>query len=207
MFIKTLPVGNIGTNCYLVGCSETNQAAVIDPGDDAAGILAAIKDAGFQVEYIINTHGHVDHIGANAKVKEATGAKLLIHREDERYLTDPTKNLSGFMAAKLDGPAADKLLEDGDVVKIGNTIELEVIHTPGHTPGGICLKGAEVIFTGDTVFAGSIGRTDLPGGSYEIIIKSIKEKLLTLSGEYKLFPGHGPASTLSSERMSNPFFK
>ncbi len=207
MFLKTLVVGNIGTNCYLVGCPETKKAAVIDPGGDGSHILSVLNQAGYQVEYIINTHGHIDHIGSNKKIKDATGAQLLIHKEDAEYLTNPTKNLSGFMVSRTAGPAADRLLAEGDMIEIGDTVRLEVIHTPGHTPGGICLKTGDVIFTGDTVFAGSIGRTDLPGGSYEIIIKSIREKLLTLAGDYQLLPGHGPATTLREEKVSNPFLR
>lgn len=207
MYIKTIVVGALATNCYLVGCEETRKAALIDPGDDGEKILAAVKKSGFQVDYIINTHGHVDHIGANRKVKEATGAQLLIHKDDADFLTNPSKNLSGLMAKQNTGPAADRLLDDGDKINIGNTVTLEVLHTPGHTPGCICLKGEDVIFTGDTVFAGSIGRTDLPGGSYTIIINSIREKLMALEGDFTLYPGHGPASTLREEKVSNPFLR
>ena len=205
MFLKTLAVGSIGTNCYLAGCPDTKKVAVIDPGDDGKRILALLEQSGYQVEYIINTHGHIDHIGANKEIKDATGAQLLIHKEDGEYLTNSQKNLSGFMPFQVSGPAADRLLEDGDTITIGDTVKLTVLHTPGHTPGGICLKGDDVIFTGDTVFAGSIGRTDLPGGSYQVIINSIKDKLLTLKGDFRLLPGHGPASTLGEERISNPF--
>ncbi|MBO8169739.1 MAG: MBL fold metallo-hydrolase [Thermoanaerobacteraceae bacterium] len=207
MYVKTIVVGALATNCYLVGCEKTKKAALIDPGDDGEKILAAVKQSGFQVDYIINTHGHVDHIGANKNVKEATGAQLLIHKDDADFLTNPSKNLSGLMAKQNTGPAADRLLDDGDKINIGNTVTLEVLHTPGHTPGGICLKGEDVIFTGDTVFAGSIGRTDLPGGSYTTIINSIREKLMALEGDFTLYPGHGPASTLREEKVSNPFLR
>ncbi len=207
MFLHGMVVGSIATNCYIVGCEKTKEAAVIDPGEEGEKILAVLNEVGYKAKQIINTHGHMDHISANGMIKSETGAQLVIHKDDADYLTNASKNLSGLMGQNNTGPAADRLLEDGDTIKIGDTITLTVIHTPGHTPGGICLAAEDVIFTGDTVFAGSIGRTDLPGGSYETIIDAIKEKLLILEGDYTLYPGHGPASTLKEEKLSNPFFR
>ena len=207
MFLHGMVVGSLATNCYIVGCEKTKEAAVIDPDEDGEKILAVLKEVGYKAKQIINTHGHMDHINANGVIKSATGAQLMIHKDDADFLTNSSKNLSGLMGQNNTGPAADRLLEDGDAIQIGETVTLKVTHTPGHTPGGICLVSKDVIFTGDTVFAGSIGRTDLPGGSYETIINAIKEKLLILSGDYKLYPGHGPASTLQEEKLSNPFFR
>lgn len=206
MFLKTLEVGPLGTNCYLLGCEETKEGAVIDPGAEGERILAAAREAGIKIAYIINTHGHIDHIGANGIIKESTGAPVLIHKDDAPYLTEPGRNLSLFMGSRDKSPEADCFLEEGDTINIGRTITLTVIHTPGHTPGGICLKGEGFIFTGDTLFAGSIGRTDLPGGSYNQLINAIKEKLFVLDDDLKIYPGHGPSSTIGAERVDNPFF-
>lgn len=205
MFLKTLVVGAIETNCYLVACPETREAAVIDPGAEGQRILQAVAENGLRVKYIINTHGHGDHIAANGTVKEATGAEILIHQDDAVYLTDPKKSLLAFMGANKPEPPADRTLREGDVVEIGATVRLEVIHTPGHTPGGICLKAGNVIFAGDTLFAGSVGRTDFPGGSYSKLISSIKEKLLRYQDDVEVYPGHGPGTTIGEERAYNPY--
>lgn len=206
VLLKTLVVGPIAANCYLLGCPQTGEGAVIDPGDEAEKILQAAQEAGLKIRYIINTHGHIDHIGANHALKLATGASILIHSADAPLLVEPKKNLSAWMGKMIQSPAADTLLQEGDIISIGETIKLEVIHTPGHTPGGICLKGEGVIFTGDTLFAGSIGRTDFPGGSYEQLINAIKAKLFSLDDDLKVYPGHGPASSIGAERAANPFF-
>ncbi|WP_258359942.1 MBL fold metallo-hydrolase [Moorella sulfitireducens (nom. illeg.)] len=206
MFLKTLVVGPIGTNCYLIGCQETKEGAIIDPGAEGQRILAAAGEAGLKIRYIINTHGHIDHIGANGVIKNATGASILIHSDDAPFLIDPGRNLSVLMGSRERGPGADRLLQEGDTITIGRTITLTVLHTPGHTPGGICLQGEGLIFTGDTLFAGSIGRTDFPGGSFNQLINSIKEKLFVLDDDLKIYPGHGPASTIGAERVDNPFF-
>lgn len=205
MLLKHLVVGSIGTNCYLVGCQETKEAAVIDPGGDADRILQAVKEDNLQVKYIINTHGHGDHIQANGPLQKATGAQILIHRLDAECLIDPERSLLAFMGDKTGGPAADRMLEDGHVIAIGTTVKLDVLHTPGHTKGGICLKSDRLIFTGDSLFAGSIGRTDLPGGSFPELIQSIKEKILPLDDQFLVYPGHGPSTTVGIERRENPF--
>lgn len=206
MIFKVRKTGSLSTNCYIIGCPETKEAVVVDPGWDSADIINILEEENLHLKYIINTHGHIDHIGANGDLKEYSGAKILIHQADAAFLTDPQKNLSAaFGGKKITSPEADGFLHEGDVIKVGPSIDLEVLHTPGHTPGGICLKGSNFILTGDTLFAGSIGRTDLPGGSYEELVKSIKEKLFTLEGDYFIYPGHGPSSTLKKERTSNPF--
>jgi len=205
MIFKSIKVGRLATNCYILGCPETLEGAVIDPGDEADYILTIVEEENLKLKYIINTHGHSDHIGANEEVKRSTGAQILIHAADEKFLLEPKQNLSSYYQEPIVGPAADQLLSEGDLIEVGNTIKLKVIHTPGHTPGGICLLGDNFILTGDTLFAGSIGRTDLPGGSYDLIIRSIKEKLLPLPNNLLVYPGHGPSSTLQKEKETNSF--
>jgi glyoxylase-like metal-dependent hydrolase (beta-lactamase superfamily II) len=158
------------------------------------------------LKYIINTHGHIDHIACNNLLKAKTKALLLIHRLDADMLVDANKNFSSFMGKVICSPPADKLLEEGDEISLG-TLNLIVIHTPGHTPGGISLVSNNMVFSGDTLFAGGIGRTDLPGGSYPDLIKSIKEKLLILGDDKTIYPGHGPDSTIGEERRTNPYLK
>src|SRR5665648_932347 len=195
MFLKRLVVGLLETNCYLISCEKTKEAAVIDPGGEEAVdlILNILQKNNFNLKYIINTHGHIDHIIGNNLLKVKTEALLLIHRLDADMLIDGNKNISSFMGKETCSPYADKLLEEGDEISLG-TLKLKFIHTPGHTPGGISLVVNNIVFTGDTLFAGGIGRTDLPGGSYQDLQKSIKEKLLVLSDDKIIYPGHGPDS-------------
>lgn len=205
MILKGIEIGAMGVNCYIVGCEETGEVAVIDPGGNPQGIIRLLEKENLKAVYIINTHGHIDHIGGNRAVKEATGAKILIHEDDAKMLVNPVSNFSFLMGNKVTSPPADQYLKEGDIIKIGNTVELEVIHTPGHSPGGICLKTGNIIFVGDTLFQGSIGRTDFPGGSYKQLIQNIKEKLLCYDDNVICYPGHGPATTIGFERQHNPF--
>lgn len=205
MILIGMEISSMGENCYIVGCEETREVAVIDPGGNARGIVNVLQENELQAIYIINTHGHIDHIGGNRGVKEATGAKILIHEEDAKMLVNPASNFSFLMGTKVTSPPADQFIKDGDLIKIGNTVELQVIHTPGHSQGGVCLKAGEVIFVGDTLFQGSIGRTDFPGGSYKQLIQMIKEKLLCYDDATIAYPGHGPATTIGFERQHNPF--
>lgn len=205
MILKGLELSSMMVNCYIIGCEETKEVAVIDPGGNARAILNLLEEDGLKVQYIINTHGHIDHIGANQAIKDATGAKILIHENDAKMLVNPVSNFSFMMGSKVISPPAEQFIQEGDIIKIGNTVELEVIHTPGHSPGGICLKTGNIIFVGDTLFQGSIGRTDFPGGSYKQLIQNIKEKLFRYDDDTICYPGHGPATTIGFERMHNPF--
>jgi len=208
MFLKKLVVGALETNCYLIGCEKTKKAAVIDPGgeEEVDLILNLLQENNFDLKYIINTHGHIDHIAGNRKLKSKTTASLLIHKLDADMLVDTNKNFSIFMGKEICSPPADIFLEEGDEIILGS-LKLTVFHTPGHTPGGISLILDNVIFTGDTLFAGGIGRTDLPGGSYQDLQRSIKEKLLILGNGKIIYPGHGPDSTIGEERRTNPYLK
>jgi glyoxylase-like metal-dependent hydrolase (beta-lactamase superfamily II) len=204
MKIITIPVGMLQANCYIVNDERSPEALVIDPGAEGSKIQKELEQRGLQIKYMVNTHGHNDHIGANRFLKEATGAPLLIHEADAAMLTDPNLNLSVEFGLKYDKPAADRLLHDGDELEMGN-LKFKILHTPGHTPGGICLVTEGVCFSGDTLFDGSIGRTDLPGGSFKEIIGSIGSKLLTLDDNTIVYPGHGPQTTIGREKNSNPY--
>lgn len=195
MFIKKIVVGPLESNCYLAGDENTKEIFVIDPGGDYKKIKGIIDKDGLRPKAVINTHGHGDHIGANKEFS----VPVWIHRLDADFLTDPSKNLSGAFGFFLKTKTASKLLEDKDILNIGR-YNLEVIHTPGHTPGSICLKGESVIFTGDTLFCEGIGRTDFAYGSEKDIMKSIKEKLFTLDDDYIIYPGHGTSSTIRNEK-------
>jgi len=204
--IIALTVGPIATNCYIVYDEASREALVIDPGAEGKRIVAEVEKNHLKVKYIVNTHGHGDHIAANKYVKEATGAELLIHAADAPMLTDARLNMTAYMGKGISEPAADRFLAEGDVLKLGTT-EFKVLHTPGHSPGGICLLGEQVVFVGDTLFQYSIGRDDLPGGSFTQLINSIKTKLLTLDDKIIVYPGHGPITTIGNERRGNPFLR
>jgi len=200
----SLIVGQLGVNCYIPYCEQTRQCAIVDPGDNADKILGLIEENNLKIKYILLTHGHFDHIGAVNELKELTGAQVAVHPEDSDMIMDPGKNLSSFVGGEPIKVSADLMVEDGMALQIGN-ITLKAVHTPGHTKGGVSYLGEGLLFTGDTLFAGSVGRTDLPGGSHHTLIKSIKEKLLILDDDLIVYPGHGPKSTLGQERASNPY--
>lgn len=206
--MKTLKmeVGSLGTNCYILFCEDTLEAAVIDPGGNADEIAAVIKREKLNVKYIINTHGHADHIAANSRIKSITGAAVIIHTDDANMLTNAQLNLSMFIGAGITCDPANRLLKDGDTIVIG-LMQIKVIHTPGHTPGGVCLLVENALFSGDTLFAESIGRTDFPGGSHSQLIQNIKNKLMVLPDDINVWPGHGPATTIGWERKMNPFIQ
>lgn len=206
MKIVQLEVGNLGTNCYIAYCEETKQALVIDPGGGVDRIAAVLNREGLRLAAIINTHGHADHVLGNVKLKELTGAPLWIHGDDADMLGSGSKNLSAFIGAATSCGVADRMLKHGEILAIGK-FTLKVLHTPGHTPGGISLLADKEVFVGDTLFAESIGRTDFPGGSYSQLIDSIKTQLMVLDDETKVYPGHGPATTIGWERRQNPFIQ
>ncbi len=206
MIIKQLEVGPIMANCYILGCENTKEAVVIDPGDEADRILMTLAELGLKVKYIINTHGHFDHVGANKRMKEATNAILMIHPDDEPMLSELSSAASAFGLSSENSPKADQYLNDDNKISFGD-ITLEVIHTPGHSRGGVCLYTDNTVFVGDTLFKGSIGRTDLPGGDYNTLISSIKNRLLPLGEKTIVYPGHGPATTIEMEKRINPFLQ
>ena len=206
MIIKKLEVGPIMANCFILGCESTKQAVVIDPGDDADRILMELAKSELKVKYLINTHGHFDHVSANKRMKEATGAQIAIHPEDEPMFNELSKSAQMFGLSSENSPPADILLNDGDEIIFGE-ITLQVIHTPGHSKGGISLYTKGHLFAGDTLFAGSIGRTDLAGGDYDTLISSIKEKLLIFDEDTIVYTGHGPETTIGNEKRMNPFLR
>ncbi len=207
MRIQQLTVGMMGVCCYIVSCEETNRAAIIDPGGDEERILSTCRQNDLQVEYLIATHGHPDHVCGNGPLKEATGAAIVMHRADAEFFG--RADIKGFFSqlGLPESPPPDILVEDKDTITFGNE-SLTVIHTPGHTPGGICLYNAPDCFTGDTLFVGGVGRTDFPGGSTDELSRSIRTRLLTLPPETVVWPGHGyggARSTIGEEARSNPF--
>jgi len=204
LIVEMLHVGMLQTNCYIVGCEETKEGAIIDPGGDAKHILDEVKRLGLKIKYVINTHGHFDHTLANKEMVKATGAPLVIHSADAPMLTQGGGAFFFGIMGKA-SPPADMTLEGGQVLTLGN-IELLVLHTPGHSPGSICLYNEEegVLFDGDVLFNMGMGRYDLPGGDYRILMDSI-QKLLALPDETTVYPGHGPSTTIGRERRNNPF--
>jgi len=200
--IERLVVGPLATNCYILKSGD--ELAVVDPGGDAEMILAKTKELGGTVKYVIDTHGHIDHIAANREVIEATGAELLIHERDAKLLAHPDGNLSSLMGMSFTSPAPSRLLKDGDRVVVGED-EMTVMHTPGHTPGGLCLLAAGYAFTGDTLFVDSIGRVDFPGGSEAQMQASLNRLQTVLRKDTELYPGHGEPGSFGRALLVNPF--
>jgi len=203
MIVHTLTLGPMQANCYILECEKTKSAIVIDPGDEADEILDTIKNRGLKLEFIVNTHGHIDHISANGDLIRKTSAKLCVHRLDADMIVNPQSNLSFFLGNPISSPPPDIILNDGDIIESG-TIKLKVIHTPGHSPGSIVLLTDSAIFSGDLLFAGSIGRYDFPGSSYKQIMESLK-KIIDLGDDLIVYPGHGFETTIGEEKETNPF--
>lgn len=192
------------SNCFILGCDQTREAVIIDPGDDTDRILLSLAESKLKVEYIINTHGHFDHVGGNKRMKDATGADILIHSRDAPMLDMTASSAASMGMHTAESPPADRMIEDGDLISFGD-ITLRVLETPGHSPGGISLHTPGVVFVGDTLFAGSIGRTDFPGGDYDLLVSSIRNKLFVLERDTRVFTGHGPETTIGREKRFNPF--
>ncbi len=206
MTFDIIVVGHLGVNCFVLGCEQTGVGVVVDPGANGEEILELVAKRGLKIEKIINTHGHFDHVGANKQLKDATGAELLIHDRDTPYLNRAADSAKMYGLQADNSPAPDRFLTDGLELTFGNC-RMIVLHTPGHTPGGCCLHFPEErkVITGDTLFAESVGRTDLPGGSTETLITSIRTKLLTLPEATMVYPGHGPESSIGHEKRHNPY--
>ena len=205
MILERLVVGPFASNCYIVGSEIAGEGIIIDPGDEAEQILNKVKDLQLDIKLIALTHGHIDHIGAVKEINKATGAAICVH-------TDDAQSLKGWRMGSILGssypapPPPDRLLKGGDSIDIGD-LHFSVIHTPGHTPGGICLLGEGVVFTGDTLFNYSVGRTDLDGGSGYQLINSLQTKIMVLPDDTIVYPGHGPETTIGAERSGNPFLR
>ena len=205
MILHTIHVGITQTNCYIVGCEDTGEGVVIDPGGNPKRILKAIKDAGLTIRYVLNTHCHFDHMGANADVVAATGAPLALHPA-ELPILQARGGASWFGVPVKESPEPDIELDDGQVIEVG-TLRFQVLHTPGHSPGGVTfyLEEQGVAFDGDVLFQMGVGRTDLPGGEWDTLMRSIREVLFALPDETILYSGHGPKTTVGQEKRSNPW--
>lgn len=204
MNIYKFTVGNFAVNNYLVHPVNSSKAILFDAGDETEPILKKIDELGLELIYLVNTHGHSDHIFGNKIILEHTGAQLLIHELDEPFLFNPQLNLSAFLGAELESPKPDRILQEGDTISLED-LEFKVLHTPGHTPGHISLLSDGHAFVGDVIFQGSVGRTDLPKSSGQQLIHTIRTKIYDLPDETNLYPGHGPNTTVGQEKVSNPF--
>jgi hydroxyacylglutathione hydrolase len=208
MILEKLTVGPFQENCYVIGDQESRIGAIIDPGDEAARIAMAVEETGLDIGSIIVTHAHIDHVGAVAALADEYACPVLMHDEAEPMLKElPTQAMMmGIRFGKL--PEVDRYVEDEEIVEVGD-LRLRSLYTPGHSPGHLAfyLQDEGLVLSGDALFAGSVGRVDLPGGSMEVLMQSIEERLLTLPEETVVYPGHGPRTTIGNERTSNPFLQ
>ncbi len=206
--IQTMPVGSYQCNCSILSCSDTMEAIIIDPGDEGSRIVSHVEEMGFKVKFLLHTHAHRDHIGGTCKVKQQCGGDIVLHKDD-MYLYDTCELQSQMMGLPVTTPPpVDRFLNDEEHYEFGS-FHVKALHTPGHTPGSssflVSAGEDQVLFAGDTLFRRSVGRTDLPGGNFNTLAKSIKARLFTLDGETVVIPGHGPGSTIGEEIHENPF--
>ncbi len=206
MFMETIVVGPLQVNCYLVGCEQSREAAVIDPGDEVERILDRLQANGYRASLIINTHEHFDHVSGNQALHAASGAAIITHPASAGEITRISSRALLWGMRAEDSPPPDRTVTEGDEITIGESVVLKVLETPGHSPGSITLVGKGVAFVGDLIFAGSIGRTDFPGGDYDTLIRSVRTKIFPLGDDVVLYSGHGPATSVGRERATNPFF-
>jgi hydroxyacylglutathione hydrolase len=206
--VRQLPLGPLQTNCYLIGCEETLQAAVVDPSWNGRSIVATAETDGWEITHILLTHSHFDHVGGLEEVKALTGAPIYIHAEAVEMLNNTTMSAAFFGLRVSPPPSPDEYLSDGQEIQLGELL-IQVMYTPGHAPGHVSfyLPDYRVVFDGDVLFQDGIGRTDLPGGDFATLMETIQEKLLTLPDETKVFSGHGPATTIGQERRNNPYLQ
>lgn len=205
MILQMLTVGPFGSNCYIVGSEKTKEGIIIDPGAEPEAILNAVRDLELKITMIVVTHGHADHTAAVGEVKKAFNVPFAVHADEVSGLHEVSKYIPTLFGTKMAPlPAPDKLLNEGDIIKVGE-FSFKVLHTPGHSPGGISLAGNGVVFSGDTLFNYGIGRTDFPGSSYDALMESIRTKLMTLPDKTIVLSGHGPETTIGMERRSNPW--
>ena len=204
MIVEVIPVGPLQVNCIILGCPSTHKAVVIDAGADADLIENRLRELELEVAMLLNTHGHFDHVGAVAAMKVATDAPLLLHRDDVALSQRASRQAAAYGLEVVDPPPPDTELQGGEVLSFGDE-QLEVLHTPGHSPGGVCFYREGLLVSGDTLFAGSIGRTDLPGGDHRQLLQSIREKLADLPPQTRVIPGHGPLTLIAHELQYNPY--
>jgi glyoxylase-like metal-dependent hydrolase (beta-lactamase superfamily II) len=206
MILKTLIVGPLEVNCYILACERTGEGIVIDPGDEPREILSAIAEEGIAIREIVATHGHFDHIGYAREVQQALKVPFAIH-PDDLFLVENLADAAALFGEKVGPPPeVTRFLAEGDEVRFGDET-LRVLHTPGHSPGGVTLVRNQIAIVGDCLFAGSIGRTDMPGQSHDLLMASLREKILPLDDATEVYPGHGPSTTIGQERRYNPFLK